>query len=367
MKPPPERDAALIQRLSATLPPLGPPASGVAAGDGAGAAEAARLAPGADHLQRLLATGLGEAAAEACRPWLLRALGKGGTYWHSASTGSGTALLTLTLLEDADQTRHALLTLDRSGAEAALDARLAAARLDAMISTAGALCHTVNNALTALLGNAEMLLETEGLPPDAQASAELILRAGERLDRLTSRTLRLGRARHPGPGRCDPAPQLERLCATLSATLTQAEPAGPAFEVDLPRQLGLVLADPVALEEAVTQLLRNAMKAAGAAGKVRLTARRDGTGAWPGFAWLRLTVEDDGPGLPAWELAFPGAGFLATTRSGGAHPLGLAGVRAFATALGGRLEASSSPLGGARLMLNLPVLASGQDGALPAP
>jgi signal transduction histidine kinase len=299
---------------------------------------------------RALAPALGIGATRTCQTWLARLPHRPGTWWHGCATDAGPAWLKLTLLDDGNEQCHALLTMDGARDEAALAEQLAAARLDAMITTAGALCHTVNNALTALLGNAEMLLETEGLPEDAKASAELVLRAGERLDGLTSRTLRLGRARHPGPGRSFPHISLGR------AVMAIRQSGQPEVTMAVPDGLGVLLTEAGAFEEAAAHLLRNAMVAAGPGGRVFLSARREARAAWPGFAWLCVTVEDDGPGLPASELAFPGGGFLATGRSGGGHPLGLACVRAFATALGGTLEAATGAGGrGAAVTLRLPI------------
>ena len=308
-----------------------------------------------------LARWMGGEAAAAAHPWVRQALteasGRGGTWWHTATTDAGPAWLTLTLLSDADQARHALLTLDGARGEKALEARLAAARLDTMIGTAGTLCHTINNALTALLGNAEMLQETEGLRDDAKMSATLIMRAGDRLEKLTSRTLQLARARNPRPGRCDPTTQLTQLCARLRQ-------AGAGLELSLgrgsgPQCLGLLLVEPAAFEEATSHLISNAITASGPDGHVRLCAETEEGPAWPGFAILRLTVEDDGPGLPSSEVPYPGQAFLSVNRQSGQHPIGLASVRAFATALGGAFEAAARPEGGARVTLRLPVLQTG--------
>ena len=309
-------------------------------------------AQGAAGIVALLGRSLGAEAAASCEAWVIEALSGGGTAWHGLNTPAGAVLLTLTLLEDGESACHVLLSVEWGCCAATSAARLAAARLDAMITTAGAICHSVNNTLTALLGNAEMLLDTPALPEDAMTSAQLVLRAGERLDLLTRKTLQLSRARHPAPGRCDPERALTRLARDVAQTGT----SGARLDLALVPGLGTLLADPAALDAAVSHLVRNAMAAAGERGSVVLRAEREEATAWPGFAWLRLTVEDDGPGLPPAELVFPGGGFLTGGRSGGRHGLGLASVRAFATALGGSLEAGAGALGGAKLVLRLPVL-----------
>ncbi len=321
----------------------------------AGDADAAQ---GAASILGMLASALGPEAVPACTAWVREVLRSGGTAWHSVTTPTGPASLTLTLLEDGERECHALLSVAPGSSEANWTDLMAAARLDAMITTAGALCHTVNNTLTALLGNAEMLLDTPGLPEDATLSAQLILRAGERLDTLTRQTLQLGRARHPGPGRCNPECQVSRLAEAV----VKADPSGTRLELYIAPGLGTLLVDPAAFDAAASHLLHNALTAATSGGCVALHAERDASvPAWPGFGWLRVTVEDDGPGLPAPELAFPGGGFLTTGRSGGRHPLGLASVRAFATALGGSLTAGRSDRGGASLTLRLPVLDEGRS------
>ena len=71
-----------------------------------------------------------------------------------------------------------------------------------------------------------------------------------------------------------------------------------------------------------------------------------------------LWVDDDGPGIPASERErvfdrFHRADPARTRRAGGTG-LGLAIVRAIVDAHGGRVWATESPLGGARVVIELP-------------
>ena len=102
------------------------------------------------------------------------------------------------------------------------------------------------------------------------------------------------------------------------------------------------------LEEMLGNLLDNACKWSN--GRVRLAAARaDGR--------LRLTIDDDGPGLaPALrEQVLERGARLDETKPGSG--LGLAIVRDIARLYGGEVELESSPLGGLRAALDLPAAA----------
>ena len=114
-----------------------------------------------------------------------------------------------------------------------------------------------------------------------------------------------------------------------------------------------VCGDPTRLAQVVTNLLTNAMKFVPAGGRVTLTtdvvADR-----------VRLTVRDDGPGIPDGELPrvfdryFRGSG-AGANGSG----VGLAVVAALVQAHGGAVEAANACGGGAVLRVTLPL--AGQD------
>ncbi len=78
----------------------------------------------------------------------------------------------------------------------------------------------------------------------------------------------------------------------------------------------------------------------------------------PGRGWVRFVVQDDGPGIPAEQRERVFDRFhrtdAARDRASGGTGLGLAIVRAIAEAHGGRVAASESLAGGARVELELP-------------
>jgi signal transduction histidine kinase len=97
-------------------------------------------------------------------------------------------------------------------------------------------------------------------------------------------------------------------------------------------------------------LLVNAVRHTPADGTIRVEARRSADA-------LRLAVEDDGEGIPADDLprVFEAFYRVDAARSGGGAGLGLALARRIVEALGGRIEARSARVRGARFEIVLPI------------
>ncbi|MCJ2033819.1 ATP-binding protein [Methylobacterium sp. J-068] len=110
--------------------------------------------------------------------------------------------------------------------------------------------------------------------------------------------------------------------------------------------------DAVALRRVVANLIGNAVKFGRST--VAVTVSRTG-------ALCRVTVEDDGPGIPEAERSAVFSPFYRIERSRnrrtGGTGLGLAIARQIAEAHGGTVVAEASPLGGARLVATLPAIA----------
>jgi len=152
------------------------------------------------------------------------------------------------------------------------------------------------------------------------------------------------------------------LQAVAAEALDAARSRYPDTDLDLhPLETAdpWVLGDRLLLGQAVVNLLQNAARhAPGAA--VRLSLDRQAIGP---TEWARLTVQDDGPGVPPEVLSRLGEAFYRPDssrqdggESEGGHGLGLAIVRHVAALHGGRLELLSGSGQGLTARLWLPSL-----------
>jgi signal transduction histidine kinase len=119
---------------------------------------------------------------------------------------------------------------------------------------------------------------------------------------------------------------------------------------------GVVLADRRQLEQALTNLVDNALEHG--RGVVRLSSRRDGD-------WLAVVVSDEGGGLERDLLEHATERFVRTRGSTGAG-LGLAIVAAVAEAHDGSVGLANVP-GGAEAWISVPLASVGEPRAVTQP
>jgi signal transduction histidine kinase len=207
------------------------------------------------------------------------------------------------------------------------------------LAKAGDLAHGLKTPLAVLAQEAERT-ESEG----QRETASTISLQVERMRRQVDYHLAQARAATPGNGpgaRCPVLSSVEGLTRTLQRIYAAR---GLAIDVDVPRE-HFIRGQREDLEEMLGNLLDNACK--WAKSRVRIQSIQE-NGA------VVLTVDDDGPGLPAFmrdrvlqrgvraDEAAPGSG------------LGLAIVRDLAELYEGTIALEASPMGGLRAQLRLP-------------
>lgn len=111
-----------------------------------------------------------------------------------------------------------------------------------------------------------------------------------------------------------------------------------------------VLTDPQRFEQVLSNLLANALRYIPEGGRVWVTAKEVPHG-------VQITVNDNGPGIPAEDLPFIFDRFWrkekSRTRASGGTGLGLAIAKQLTEAQGGKIEARNLPEGGLQVVVTL--------------
>jgi two-component system sensor histidine kinase KdpD len=185
-------------------------------------------------------------------------------------------------------------------------------------------------------------------PADVRTGAAAIDREAQRLNRLVGNLLDLSRIE---AGVLRVAEEALDLDDVVAGAIALVEARAGLRRIEVFAGQGAVLADPILLEEALVNLLDNAIRHTPEGSAIRIST---GPATDPGLA--RLTVEDAGPGVAEDTLPRIFDRFFRVTggrRSGSGMGIGLAVVRGFAEAMGGRVAARRSTLGGLAIDLDL--------------
>jgi signal transduction histidine kinase len=233
--------------------------------------------------------------------------------------------------------------------------------------------HDLRTPLTVIAGYAAALRDGTAAGPDAARAAAAIEEEAERLSRLVAEMGAVERIRSGEDGlRPEPIDVPGLLTGTAARFEAQAQAAGVRLEglaptaADRARDLSLV-ADRLALERLLGNLMANALAAVDRGGTIRLEAGE--TSELLGTPAVWIGVVDDGPGFPpggaarAFERFWRGDG----SRSGNGSGLGLAIVRELATAHGGSVYAENVSPHGARVGVILPRVPTALGGAPGSP
>jgi signal transduction histidine kinase len=125
------------------------------------------------------------------------------------------------------------------------------------------------------------------------------------------------------------------------------------LELALPASLPEVSVDPMQLEQALVEIVSNALDAMPDGGSLRIGASLAGNGTAP--REVAIEVVDTGPGIPEQVLPSVCEPFFTTRQEG--TGLGLAIAKRYVEQNGGMLEIVSRP-GGTTVRVRLPVLTS---------
>jgi signal transduction histidine kinase len=236
-------------------------------------------------------------------------------------------------------------------------------RLNALGELAAGMAHELNQPLAALLANtqaARRLVEDD--PPDLATARHAMAQASEQARRASDVVGRLRRAvERPDVGaRLQSVDLQQAVHNALYLLEPELRRRGVAPQVQATAEAVHVLADPVALEQIVHNLLLNALQALEQtpAGERRLALSLERT---PEHG--SLAVQDSGPGLAPEVLPRVFEPFF-STRQGGLG-LGLSLCESLASGMGGSLVAANAAVRGAVFRLALPLAGGAARSAVP--
>jgi signal transduction histidine kinase len=209
-----------------------------------------------------------------------------------------------------------------------------------------AVAHGLRNPLASLRASAQLVLKHPGSP----AAAEQLRAILDEVDRLDRRITHLLAFSRPAPFRPIPERLANLVQEVLPAFGDRLKTQRVTLELNVPADLPQILADTLKVEQALVELLSNALDAMPGGGRLSLRACPARGPAGSNGVVIELT--DTGGGIPAETLASVGQPFF-TTRPEGTG-LGVATARRFVEQHGGLLDLISREGEGTTVRIWLP-------------
>ncbi|MBK1719114.1 sensor histidine kinase [Thiocystis violacea] len=241
-------------------------------------------------------------------------------------------------------------------AEATVNARLEQSRrLEAIGTLAAGIAHDFNNILGAILGFSELL--GEDLPADSPGQRHLgyIQQASFRARDLIARLLTFARAVADSPTPVEVVALAQETLNLLRASFQ----AGIRLRFEPSVAAAWVLAEPSQIQQIVMNLCINAADAIGhRQGCIHVVVALVPTSGleMDGDNLVRLTVGDDGEGMPAEVRQRVFEPFFTTKAPGKGSGLGLSVIHGLVGKLGGTIAIDSTPGAGSLFTIDLPSL-----------
>jgi len=257
---------------------------------------------------------------------------------------------------------------DVTGRKRAEEAARAASRMEATATLAGGAAHDFNNLMVGVLGYSELLMTEFAHDAEAVEMLKTIREAAQRAGDLAQQMLAYARGGKYQSKRIN----LNDTVGEVLKAQADAFPSGVRVAIQLAPRLWTTEADPTQIKEAVMNICRNAVEAMEGKGNIIITtenieADADLIRKRPYVRkgrYVKLTVEDTGPGMRAETLAKVFEPFFSTKLMG--RGLGLAAVYGIVKSHDGFIWAESEKGRGSTFTILLPAAAA-EVGEQPAP
>ena len=194
--------------------------------------------------------------------------------------------------------RVSAIFTDISDSKRLEELHLRAERLEAVAELSSSLAHEIKNPLASIRSSVEQLGRSSRANPDEKFLANLIVRESDRLSRLLSEFLDFSRVRVT---ECRPV-DLHRVAEAAIRLVRQHPECSAGVRISLEGTATPMEGDEDLLHRVVTNLVLNAVQAAGSRAHVVVRTGRAAANDLPGGAGIdnpvSLRVSDNGPGIP---------------------------------------------------------------------
>lgn len=261
---------------------------------------------------------------------------------------------TLALVEDLRQSRVTAREVEK------LETQLRQAqKMEVVGRLAAGIAHDFNNFLTAIRGNAELILAADGLPAELEADLQEIARSAERAAALTRRLLTFTYREKAEKKPLD----LNMLLDGMRALMRRLVDKTIELRVELAEDTGTVLIDPQQVEQVLMNLVVNARDALPDGGRIAIRTR--GVEVGPDEAeslpyevrpgpYALISVTDNGVGMSVETAERIFEPFFTTKPVGVGTGLGLSTVYGIVKQARGHIRVDTEPGSGTTFRIYLP-------------
>jgi PAS domain S-box-containing protein len=216
--------------------------------------------------------------------------------------------------------------------------------LAALGELSAGIAHEFKNSLATISGYAQMIhSEAQG---DVAENAQRILEQTRALAHVVTEFLKFARP-------LELSNEEVALDSLIQRTVAEVRDVVPDVDILVTGDLEHISGDEALLRQALLNLVRNAAEAAGGQAFGGRVTVRGAIEQAAGRTVQRISIADNGPGIPPADLSRIFAPFYTTKANG--TGLGLAVVQKIVLQHGGSVEARNRPEGGAELIVWLPV------------
>lgn len=223
---------------------------------------------------------------------------------------------------------------------------------------AAGIAHDFNNILAVIMLYADMMLRSPTLPTSIIEPVQTIVQQTSRAAELTQQILDFSRRTVLEKRLVDLRPLLHNLVQLWQRTL----PAHIQISVETGQDNVIIHADPTRIQQVLMNLVVNARDAMSQNGRLHLAIERlDNQHQLPGLdpqikQWIKLTVQDNGLGIPQYAIPRLFEPFFTTKEPGKGTGLGLAQVYGIVKQHDGHITVESKEGIGATFNLYFPAL-----------